>query len=159
MNINAYHHQVFKQETRCGCHHAKSNQNLSYLAQNTAKSFYRQKKLPERWVCSDQAETVFKLCEHLAANPDRGISKVVLNHLHFFSGHRRAMFDFPKNTIVVMPGMLVLRPQLASPPGWTVAKHCCESIRDTIGRDKSWNPAIMDWLEGHFYERLMPEVK
>lgn len=75
VNINAYHQPGVQAGKLAADAIIKLKLKIvAFLTENTAKNFTAE-EIAKALGVLDQAETVFKLCEHLAANPDRGFSK------------------------------------------------------------------------------------
>lgn len=76
VNINAYHQPGVQAGKLAADSIIKLKLKIiNFLAGKVGSSFSAEEIAAEIG-CADQAETVFKLCEHLAANPDRGFFKI-----------------------------------------------------------------------------------
>jgi glucose-6-phosphate isomerase len=76
VNVNAYHQPGVEAGKKAASAVIDIQLNvIKFLSKNTSDSF-TPSQIAEQLRLSDEAETVFKICEHLAANPDRGIQKI-----------------------------------------------------------------------------------
>jgi glucose-6-phosphate isomerase len=75
VNINAYHQPGVEAGKKAAASVLQlQGKILATLAEGSEKGFTVD-ELGERLEAADQMETIFKICEHLAANPDHGVSK------------------------------------------------------------------------------------
>lgn len=76
INVNAYHQPGVEAGKKAATTVITLQVKLiDFLSRNGAKAFSAT-ELADGIGASDEAETVFKVCEHMAANPDRGIRRI-----------------------------------------------------------------------------------
>jgi len=76
VNVNAYHQPGVEAGKKAATAVIDTQLNIIKFLSEHSSSAFTPAKIADGIGISDEAETVFKICEHLSANPDRGIKKI-----------------------------------------------------------------------------------